>query len=550
MLQRTKARLIKNFLYSFLKKIFVMYKRSLLLFLCTFLFFVIHAQQKVIQLYDGPAPGSENWTWNEAENDNNAWQTKVVYNVSRPTLTVFEPIPRSATGTAVIICPGGAFHALSINSEGYDVANWLVKKGVTCFVLKYRLARSVTTDPVAEVMGKWGKKEFDDENNAVIPLGIADGKAAIAYVRAHAKEYNVLPDKIGIIGFSAGGTVTASAAFDYNAENKPNFIAPIYAFFPDTMVKNIPADAPPMFIAAATDDGLQLGPHSANLYERWVAAKHSAEIHMYSTGNHGFGMRVQHLPSDTWIDRFGDWLKVNGYLKLLNPPAWMKNFTEAQLDDMRKKDEERQKNDWANFGRYKEANEKLAETTSFKPRVVFMGNSITDGWINADSSFFAGKNYIDRGISGQTTPQMVLRFRPDVIDLKSAVVVILAGINDIAGNTGPMTLEQTFGNIVSMAELAKANNIRVVISSVLPAYDFPWRPGLQPAEKVVELNAMLKEYAVKNNIVYLDYFSAMKDERNGLKADLTYDGVHPTLAGYKVMEPLAEKAIAEAMKKK
>src|SRR6187431_2074814 len=131
---------------------------------------VLFAQQKVIQLYDGPAPGSENWTWNEAENDNNSWQTKVVYNVSRPTLTVFTPEAGKANGTAVIIAPGGAFHALSINSEGFDVAKWLAQKGITCFVLKYRLVHSLTTDPVAEVMAKWGKKEFEDDNKAVIPL--------------------------------------------------------------------------------------------------------------------------------------------------------------------------------------------------------------------------------------------------------------------------------------------------------------------------------------------------------------------------------------------
>ncbi len=183
-------------------------------------------------------------------------------------------------------------------------------------------------------------------------------------------------------------------------------------------------------------------------------------------------------------------------------------------------------------------------------RVVFMGNSITEGWKRADSAFFAGRPYYDRGISGQTTPQMLVRFRPDVIDLKPAVVVILAGINDIAQNTGPMTLEQTFGNIVSMAELAKTNGIQVVLCSVLPAFDFPWRPGLQPAEKVVKLNAMLKDYASKKNLVYVDYFSAMADGRNGLKAEYTYDGVHPTLAGYKVMAPLAEKGIAAAFKKK
>ncbi|HEY5773416.1 MAG TPA: alpha/beta hydrolase, partial [Chitinophagaceae bacterium] len=175
---------------------------------------VLFAQQKVIQLYDGPAPGSENWTWNEAENDNNSWQTKVVYNVSRPTLTVFTPEAGKANGTAVIIAPGGAFHALSINSEGFDVAKWLAQKGVTCFVLKYRLVHSLTTDPVAEVMGKWGKKEFEDDNKAVIPLEIADGRAAIAYVRKHAAEYDLNPNRIGIMGFSAGGTVTSSTLFN------------------------------------------------------------------------------------------------------------------------------------------------------------------------------------------------------------------------------------------------------------------------------------------------------------------------------------------------
>ena len=505
---------------------------------------ILTAQQKVIQLYQGAAPGSETWNWNEAESDSNAWKTKAVYNVSHPTLTVFTPDSMSSTGTAVIIAPGGAFHALSINSEGYDVARWLVKKGVTCFVLKYRLARSLTTDPVAEMNAKWGKPEFSKAMEADIPLATADGKAAIAYVRAHAGEYGVDPHRIGIIGFSAGGTVAASAAFNYTAENRPDFVAPVYPYFPPEMVTKIPADAPPLFVAAATDDALNLAPHSANLYQQWLTAKHPAELHMYSKGGHGFGMRVQHLPSDTWIERFGDWLSVNNYLKLLHPPEWATKLADWQIDDVMKK------GDWQNLARYRKANTALAATKSTKPRVVFMGNSITDGWINADSSFFAGKNYIDRGISGQTTPQMLIRFRPDVIDLKPAVVVILAGINDIAGNTGIMTLEESFGNIVSMAELAKANNIKVVISSVLPAYDFPWRPGMQPAEKVIKLNSMLKAYATKNNIVYLDYFNAMKDERNGLPANLSKDGVHPTPEGYKIMEPMAEKAIAEALKRK
>jgi predicted peptidase len=276
--------------------------------------FTVNAQQKVIQLYDGPAPGSESWNWNEAENDNNSWQTKVVYNVSRPTLTVFLPEASKANGTAVIIAPGGAFHALSINSEGFDVAKWLVEKGITCFVLKYRLAHSVTTDPVAEVMAKWGKKEFEDDNKAVIPLEIADGKAAIAYVRKHAAEYNLDANRIGIMGFSAGGTVTSSALFNYTKENRPDFAAPIYPYFPIEMHGTISNDAPPIFIVTASDDGLGLAPHSIDLYSKWITTKHDAELHMYARGNHGFGMKKQNLPTDNWIERFYDWMGVQGLL--------------------------------------------------------------------------------------------------------------------------------------------------------------------------------------------------------------------------------------------
>jgi lysophospholipase L1-like esterase len=206
--------------------------------------------------------------------------------------------------------------------------------------------------------------------------------------------------------------------------------------------------------------------------------------------------------------------------------------------------------DWANTARFKDENAKLAPPSSNENRVVFMGNSITEGWIRTCPEYFAGKPYVNRGISGQTTPQMLVRFRPDVINLKPTVVVILAGTNDIAGNTGPSTLEMILDNLISMAELAKANNIKVVMSSVLPAFDYPWKPGMEPAPKIVKLNEMIKKYAEKNNIVYLDYFSAMADERNGLKKELSGDGVHPNLAGYKIMEPLAEAAIKMALKKK
>src|SRR6187401_920101 len=183
-----------------------MKKCSLFLSFLVITFLTANAQQKIIQLYDGPAPGSENWNWNEAENDNNSWQTKVVYNVTKPTLTVFVPEADKANGTAVIIAPGGGFHALSINSEGMDVAKWLVQKGITCFVLKYRLVHVLSNDPTAEFAGKMGKKEFDDDVTKLMPLVIADGRNAIAYVRKHAAEYNIDINRIGIMGFSAGGT--------------------------------------------------------------------------------------------------------------------------------------------------------------------------------------------------------------------------------------------------------------------------------------------------------------------------------------------------------
>jgi lysophospholipase L1-like esterase len=205
------------------------------------------------------------------------------------------------------------------------------------------------------------------------------------------------------------------------------------------------------------------------------------------------------------------------------------------------------KTDWPNLKKYAEADKILPAPTVGQDRVVFMGNSITEFWTELDSSFFANGQYINRGISGQTSPQMLLRFRQDVINLKPAVVVILAGTNDIAENTGPITLEDVFSNIVSMVELARINNIKVILASVLPACDFPWHPGLMPAEKIVRLNKMIQLYCEKNDIVYLDYYSSMVDTRGGLDKRYSDDGVHPTLAGYKIMEPLVEKAIHKVL---
>ncbi|MGC1514341.1 MAG: SGNH/GDSL hydrolase family protein [Maribacter sp.] len=206
-----------------------------------------------------------------------------------------------------------------------------------------------------------------------------------------------------------------------------------------------------------------------------------------------------------------------------------------------------QAQDWADLSRFQEANAALMNEQTNKDRIVFMGNSITIGWLTARPEFFEGKPYINRGISGQTTPQMLLRFRQDVIDLKPKAVVLLAGTNDIAGNTGPSTLQMIMDNIKGMSEMADANQIKVILSSTLPAYDYPWKPGLEPADKIVKLNKMVKQYAEEKGHIYLDYFSAMVDERNGLPKKYAKDEVHPTVEGYKVMEPLAENAIKKAL---
>ena len=201
--------------------------------------------------------------------------------------------------------------------------------------------------------------------------------------------------------------------------------------------------------------------------------------------------------------------------------------------------------EFAGLARYRDENAKIPATE--RGRVVFMGNSITEGWAPFFAKLFPGRPYVGRGISGQTTAQMLLRFRQDVVTLQPAVVVILAGTNDIAGNTGPATLEEIRDNIASMADLARANGVHVVLCSVLPVYDYPWKPGLEPAPKIMTLNSWLKAYADAHDAVYVDLHTAMRDNRNGLKSDYTYDGVHLSEAGYRMMSTLVEQGIAAAL---
>jgi lysophospholipase L1-like esterase len=229
-------------------------------------------------------------------------------------------------------------------------------------------------------------------------------------------------------------------------------------------------------------------------------------------------------------------MKTKNVLKVFIMCAFLLSFLKSNAQD------------WANLKRYQSENAKLSATEKNENRVVFMGNSITQQWKDKDSTFFAKNPYICRGISGQTTPQMLVRFRQDVIALKPKVVVILAGTNDIAGNTGPSTLEMIMDNLSSMSELANANNIRVVLCSVLPAFDYPWKKGLEPNVKIPKLNAMIKAYGEKMGFTYLDYFGAMNDGTNGMIAEYTTDGVHCTIKGYKVMESMVKPAIEKALK--
>ena len=204
--------------------------------------------------------------------------------------------------------------------------------------------------------------------------------------------------------------------------------------------------------------------------------------------------------------------------------------------------------DWANFRKYAEQNKAVPARIKGEKRVVFLGNSIFEGWIRLRPEFFAGKPYYDRGISGQTTPQMLLRFYEDVLALDPDVLVLKAGINDIAQNTGPYNPLQTLNNIKAIAQLARVNNIKVILCSVLPASDFRWRPGLEPGDKVIALNNAIRDFAKTEGFYYLDLYSAVVDDKKGMKAEYANDGVHPTVEGYKVLEPLVEDAIRKVKK--
>lgn len=249
------------------------------------------------------------WEGNEKEYFSEIWQTQVVTNVSIPTMEVFAP--ENPNGTSVIVAPGGGLYALSINSEGNDVAKWLAERGITAFVLKYRLVPT-GEDGVQEISmeGATNPQRIMQRVAPVLPLSVRDGLSAIEYVRTNAQKYKLDPHKIGFMGFSAGGAVTMGVAYNYNEKNKPDFLVPVYPWTTAQPVQEVPQDAPPMLVICATDDPLGLASGSIELYASWLKANKTVGLHMYSKGGHGFGMKQQNLPSDDWIQRFYDWWEL------------------------------------------------------------------------------------------------------------------------------------------------------------------------------------------------------------------------------------------------
>ncbi|MEY4273559.1 MAG: hypothetical protein RL638_507 [Bacteroidota bacterium] len=270
--------------------------------------------QTTIKLYPGKAPGSEAWNW-EVKEFTPMPNNRMLFNVTEPTLTIYPAAAGKGNGTSMIIAPGGAFHILSIDSEGHDVAKFLSARGITAFVLTYRVVKSNGPNPFAELMPLMKDfKKLDEINAPVVEMATQDGIEAIKYVKANASKLGIDPQKMGFMGFSAGGTLTMNVLLSAPQELKPNFIAPIYHYADAVTGKDMPKASTPAFIAVAADDNLGFAPHSIRLFERWSAAKHPSELHVYENGSHGFGMRKNNTASDNWINDFENWLKIRKLL--------------------------------------------------------------------------------------------------------------------------------------------------------------------------------------------------------------------------------------------
>jgi len=270
--------------------------------------------QQVIKLYPGKAPGSENWNW-EVKEFTPMPNNRMLFNVTEPTLTIYPAAKGKGNGASIIIAPGGAFHILSIDSEGHDVAKFLSERGITAFVLTYRVVKSNGPNPFEELIPLMKDfKKLDEINAPVVEMATQDGIEAIKYIKANASKLGINPNKMGFMGFSAGGTLTMNVLLSAPQALKPNFVAPIYYYADAVTGKDMPNASTPAFIAVAADDDLGFTPHSIQLFERWTAAKHPTELHVYENGRHGFGMRKLNTSSDHWIQDFENWVRMHSFL--------------------------------------------------------------------------------------------------------------------------------------------------------------------------------------------------------------------------------------------
>ncbi|HEX2922165.1 MAG TPA: GDSL-type esterase/lipase family protein [Bacteroidales bacterium] len=461
---------------------------------------------------------------------------RIVYNVVKPSL-LYYPGKNNISGTSVIIAPGGALQILSIDNEGVEVAKYLNENGIDAFVLKYSLVHTIN-NPQTEVNDNFFKTDAkrDSMISVIIPYATKDGLSAIEYVRQNATEYGLNPNRIGFMGFSAGGTVTMSVVYNCNNENRPNFIAPIYPWIGE-MGNKVPQEKTPAFIVVANDDHLKLVPHSLNIFNKWKAADQPAELLVYGRGGHGFGADKNINPTDGWLKSFIDWLGGEGLLWPEKPQGFYTRMNYKDMQRMQLTQNESTKNDWSNSSRFRNENKELI-SKNIQNQVVFFGNSITENWLRFDRNFFEKNQFVNRGIGGQTTSQMLVRFRQDVIELHPSAVVILAGTNDIAENTGPISIENIFGNIVSMTEIARSNNVTPYLCAVMPVYQYSWNKAVEPVGKILRLNEMIREYAINNKLPYIDFYTPFLDERKGFQQKFSSDGVHPNLEAYKIMEKI------------
>lgn len=476
-----------------------------------------------IPLYPNGAPDSNGY----APEDEYVKEDYKIYQTSVPRIDLYRAERAKAT---ILVCPGGGYRFTSTGNEGLNVAEFFLPRGYNIAVLKYRLPNG----------------------HEQIPL--EDACRAMELLRDSIVAWQLPSSQLAVMGFSAGGHLAASLLTKYSSRKaRPDYGILVYPVISmDSTIthrgscrellgqqptdlqrhnwsteKQVTADTPPCLIVACQDDPTVQIENSIRFYQALTANKVAASIVTVPVGKHGWGFSRQ-FPQRQLIEQaMLDFLAQFHATELLPP---------EQKQDKRR-------GDWAQFGRFANDNAEL-KAQNTKVTTIFYGNSITRGWYDKRKEWFIAHGFIGRGIGGQTSSELLVRFRQDVLDLQPKNVVILCGINDIAQNNGTISIEHTMGNIISMCELAKAHKITPILCSVLPARSVRWNPYvLDVPQQVQALNALIRDYANNNGIRYVDYWSAMADEHGGLRPGLSNDNVHPTDQGYQIMESIVMRTL-------